>query len=132
MATLLFSFSYITGEPYLVRFHVLVISFVFSIKLLILGISLLTLLLGWDMLGVTSFLLVVYYNNSKGFNAGILTVITNRIGDGLLLISLGLLSTSYSMRFYARSFRGLGYEFVCRLLVGLAAITKSAQIPFSA
>jgi len=40
---------------------------------------------------VSSYLLVIYYGSTKSYNAGMLTVITNRFGDVLLLIRIGIL-----------------------------------------
>ena len=48
-------------------------------------------LLGWDGLGLTSFLLVVYYQSSHSLGAGLITVLTNRLGDVGLILSFGLL-----------------------------------------
>ncbi|RXG55818.1 NADH-ubiquinone oxidoreductase chain 5 [Armadillidium vulgare] len=46
------------------------------------------IILGWDGLGIISYILVVFYNNEKSNRAGILTVIRNRIGDSALLLSV--------------------------------------------
>jgi len=92
-AVSIFSSSYIEGEKYFVRFHLLVLMFVFSIFLLITSPSLISILLGWDGLGVTSYLLVVYFNSPKALNAGLLTALRNRVGDCLILIAIALLIT---------------------------------------
>jgi NADH-ubiquinone oxidoreductase chain 5 len=41
---------------------------------------------------------VIYYGSTKSYNAGILTVMTNRLGDVLLLIRMGMLFNIGSWR----------------------------------
>ena len=85
---IIFSTSYMMSEKFFSRFIILVFFFIISMFLLILRPNLIRLLLGWDGLGVTSYLLVVFYQSNKSYNAGILTAITNRLGDVGLLISI--------------------------------------------
>ena len=132
-SVLSFSKSYISGEVYPLRFTLLVLRFVGSIFLLIFRPNLLRVLLGWDGLGVTSYLLVIYYQRAKSYNAGLLTALTNRLGDVGILITIALLVTQSSWnwglwRLEASSWRGrLGLA-----LIVVSAMTKRAQIPFSA
>jgi len=72
------------------RFTILVVLFVLSIRMLILIPNLIILLLGWDGLGITSFVLIIYYQNNKSLAAGIITALTNRIGDVIILIAIAL------------------------------------------
>ena len=53
---------------------------------LIISPNIIRILLGWDGLGLVSYCLVIYYQNVKSYNAGILTALSNRIGDVALLI----------------------------------------------
>ena len=60
IAVFTFRWSYIAREKFYTRFRVLLLSFVASIMVLILCPNLFTILLGWDGLGVSSYLLVIY------------------------------------------------------------------------
>lgn len=126
---ILFSSRYISHDPFLKRFTWLVILFVLSINLLVFIPSLPALLLGWDGLGIVSFALVIYYQNIKSLGAGILTVLANRIGDVIILISIGLLVLQ------GHWVITLIWDFHLSrwviITITIAAITKRAQIPFS-
>jgi NADH-ubiquinone oxidoreductase chain 5 len=87
----LFSCGYMSRELQKIRFSYLVVLFVASILFLIFSGNLIGVLLGWDGLGLTSFLLVIYYQNPYSFGAGIITALTNRIGDVGLILSVRLL-----------------------------------------
>ena len=80
--------EYMRGDLTLNRFILLVCMFVCSIIFLIISPNLIRILLGWDGLGLVSYCLVIYYQNVKSFNAGMLTALTNRIGDVSLLICI--------------------------------------------
>lgn len=80
--------GYIEGDFNLTRFIILVCIFVLSMMLLIISPNLISILLGWDGLGLVSYCLVIYYQNIKSFNAGILTALRNRVGDVALLIAI--------------------------------------------
>ena len=88
---IIFSRSYMIKEKFYSRFLILLFIFIMSIYLLILRPNLIRLLLGWDGLGVTSYLLVIFYQSNKSYNAGILTALSNRLGDVGLLISIRLI-----------------------------------------
>jgi len=113
------SYYYIDREEYYARFILIVISFVSSIIILIFIGRLVGALIGWDGLGVTSFLLVIYYKNRKSLGSGIITALTNRLGDCFFLLILGMFFYSYS------------YFYLLVALILITSITKSAQIPFS-
>nr|ALO76170.1 NADH deshydrogenase subunit 5 [Cyphonistes vallatus] len=128
-----YSEEYMEGDIYINRFIMLVSMFVLSMMLLIISPNLISILLGWDGLGLVSYALVIYYQNVKSYNAGMITALTNRIGDVALLMAIAWMFNygGFNYVFYVDFMKGsveMGYISV---LVLLAAMTKSAQIPFS-
>nr|APH08725.1 NADH dehydrogenase subunit 5 [Tomopleura sp. JEU-2016] len=126
---MMFSSSYMAHDPFLKRFTWLVMLFVLSMNLLVFIPSLPALLLGWDGLGIVSFALVIYYQNMKSLSAGMITVLANRIGDVMILISVGLLVLQG--HWVIISMWDYHLSLWTGLTVTIAAMTKSAQIPFS-
>ena len=126
---LYYSGGYIRGDENIDRFLYLVLSFVLSIVFLIISPNLVSILLGWDGLGLVSYVLVIYYQNENSANAGILTVLSNRIGDVAILLSISIILTQGGWNFIFN--QGLISHGILLLLL-LGACTKRAQIPFSA
>lgn len=83
---ILYREDYMYGDLNINRFIVLVLIFVLSIIFLIIRPNIIRILLGWDGLGLVSYCLVIYYQNVKSYNAGMLTVLSNRVGDVALLM----------------------------------------------
>jgi len=125
-----FSKEYIKNDLNNLRFTYLVLIFVISINILIYIPNILCLLIGWDGLGITSFILIIYYNNPRSLRAGILTIITNRLGDVFLLISIRITMNTgeFLPIFHLVTNKYFFYQWFGILV---AAITKRAQLPFS-
>lgn len=126
--------EYIGGDYNINRFILLVLIFVTSIILLIIRPNLIRILLGWDGLGLVSYCLVIYYQNVKSYNAGMLTALSNRVGDVALLMAIAWIFNfgRFNYIYYLEAIKGSLEITVIGALVVLAAITKRAQIPFSA
>lgn len=125
--------DYIRADIFINRFIILVLLFVFSIIIIILRPNLISILLGWDGLGLVSYALIIYYQNVKSYNAGILTALSNRLGDVALLISIAWILNygSWNFIFYLEFIKNdFQISVVCFIAI-FAALTKSAQIPFS-
>nr|YP_010564325.1 NADH dehydrogenase subunit 5 [Parapediasia teterrellus]UYX62348.1 NADH dehydrogenase subunit 5 [Parapediasia teterrellus] len=128
-----YSKSYMSSELNLNRFIMLVLLFVFSMILLIISPNIISILLGWDGLGLVSYCLVIYYQNIKSYNAGMLTALSNRIGDVFILMVISWMMNygSWNYIFYL-DFMKNDYEMMMvGILIIMASMTKSAQIPFS-
>nr|ASY97970.1 NADH dehydrogenase subunit 5 [Spilomantis occipitalis] len=131
---ILYSEDYMMGDMTLNRFIFLVLMFVLSMMFLIISPNLISILLGWDGLGLVSYCLVIYYQNVKSYNAGMLTALSNRVGDVLLLMAISWMINfgSWNYIFYLDCMMNKYEMWLISLLVVLAGMTKSAQIPFSA
>nr|BDQ43844.1 NADH dehydrogenase subunit 5 [Duplodicodrilus schmardae] len=124
-----FSTTYMMYDKFIDRFTILVLLFVLSMNLLIFIPHLIILLLGWDGLGLVSFILVIYYQNPKSLGAGMITALTNRIGDVMLLLSIAwTLNQGHWNIIHMWESSSFTWQSVAILL---AAMTKSAQMPFS-
>nr|YP_009227844.1 NADH dehydrogenase subunit 5 [Gynaephora qumalaiensis]AIC83226.1 NADH dehydrogenase subunit 5 [Gynaephora qumalaiensis] len=128
-----YSHSYMLSELNLKRFIILVLLFVISMMLLIVSPNIISILLGWDGLGLISYLLVIYYQNYKSYNAGMLTVLSNRIGDVMILMVISWMMNygSWNYIFYLELMNNDIEMKMISVMIILAAMTKSAQIPFS-
>nr|QBZ37569.1 NADH dehydrogenase subunit 5 [Sinodendron rugosum] len=128
-----YSAEYMYGDYSLDRFILLMIMFVLSMMLLIISPNLISILLGWDGLGLVSYCLVVYYQNSKSYNAGMITALTNRVGDVALLMAIAWMMNygGWNYYYYVEIMKESNVMMIISYLVVLAAMTKSAQIPFS-
>nr|AIY62108.1 NADH dehydrogenase subunit 5 [Microcerotermes biroi] len=130
---ILYSDDYMFGDLNIVRFILLVLMFVISMMFLIISPNVISILLGWDGLGLVSYLLVIYYQNVSSYGAGMLTVLSNRIGDVALLMVIAWMINfgSWSFIYYLDFLLGSTEMELISFLVVLAAMTSSAQIPFS-
>nr|YP_010988401.1 NADH dehydrogenase subunit 5 [Chibiraga houshuaii]WOR75488.1 NADH dehydrogenase subunit 5 [Chibiraga houshuaii] len=128
-----YSKSYMSSEKNLNRFIILVLLFVFSMILLIISPNIISIFLGWDGLGLVSYCLVIYYQNIKSYNAGMLTALSNRIGDVCILMVVAWMINygSWNYIFYLYFMQNDFSMMIIGSMVILAAMTKSAQIPFS-
>lgn len=83
------------------------------------------MLLSWDLLGISSFFLVLFYNNWDSCRGAINTALTNRLGDYFIFV---FFRGSIFRGFYF--FRFSFFSFYLVFLLVLTAFTKRAQFPF--
>nr|YP_010981224.1 NADH dehydrogenase subunit 5 [Exoristobia philippinensis]WOE90354.1 NADH dehydrogenase subunit 5 [Exoristobia philippinensis] len=119
--------EYMSHEVNKIRFFFLVILFIFSMFLMILSPNLISIILGWDGLGLTSYCLVIYYQSYFSFNSGMLTVLMNRVGDIMIMLSISILVIMGSWNFV----NILMNSNLLIFFIIIASFTKSAQFPFS-
>lgn len=134
----LFASWYMRGEEGFARFFSYFNLFIVSMLLLVLGDNLLVLFLGWEGVGLCSYLLIGFYykNPSNGF-AAIKAFTVTRVGDVLLLIGLFILFREFNtLDIYEITRRAPEIlvsgsptvTWACLMLLG-GAVGKSAQLP---
>jgi len=111
------------------RFCYTVLLFLVSIFLLVFSGNFIITMVGWDGLGLVSFCLVIFYVNSSRLESGLVTVFRNRVGDLFFLLSFFFMRMRGTFIWDFVS-NGVSIYFLVFLFFG--AITKSAQVPFSA
>nr|AHN95680.1 NADH dehydrogenase subunit 5 [Lygus rugulipennis] len=127
----LYSYSYMYDDMYKNRFLILVLMFILSMMFMIISPNMISILLGWDGLGLVSYALVIYFQNNNSYNSGMLTVMTNRIGDVAILMCIAWMMNFGSWNYiYYLGFYDIYMNNIIIFSI-LAAFTKSAQIPFS-
>jgi len=131
----LYSIGYMHGDERFSRFFAYLNLFVFSMLMLVLGSSFLVTFLGWEGVGLCSYLLVSFwFERNAAAVAGKKAFVTNRVGDVGFLLAMFLIFASYGSLNYAAIPAGAhsissGTATAIALLLLVAAIGKSAQIP---
>jgi len=88
----LYATSYMEGDPGYHRFFAYLNLFILAMMVLILGDSLPILFVGWEGVGLCSYLLIgFWFEENKNAAAGKKAFITNRIGDFGLLVAMAML-----------------------------------------
>jgi NADH-quinone oxidoreductase subunit L len=88
----LYSTKYMEGDPGYWRFFTYLNLFVFSMLVLVLGDNLPMLFIGWEGVGLCSYLLIgFWFQDAANAKAGKKAFITNRIGDFGLIVAMGFI-----------------------------------------
>ncbi len=139
VATLIhiYSIGYMHDDPRVATFFAQLNLFTFAMMLLVMGSNFLVTFIGWEGVGLCSYLLIGFWYTNPGYNyAGRKAFVMNRIGDVGMVLAMTLMFLQFGTLEYAQimdkagSF-GAGNPILvmCTLLLFLGATGKSAQIP---
>src|SRR6478735_482420 len=132
-----YSIGYMKDDEGYGRFFAYLNLFLFFMLLLVLGRSLLVLFVGWEGVGLASYLLIgFWFHDLANARAGKKAFVTNRIGDAGFLLGMFVLFQAFGtldMDRIGTTFAGPTLPAVSASLVGvllfIGATGKSAQIP---
>jgi NADH-quinone oxidoreductase subunit L len=133
----LYSAGYMAHEEGYWRFFAYLNLFMFFMLVLVLASSFLLLFVGWEGVGLASYLLIgFYFTRDSAANAGKKAFIVNRIGDFGFLLAMFLLIAHFGTTDFAGVFSKIsaspmsgGFLTAIALLLVVGATGKSAQIP---
>jgi NADH-quinone oxidoreductase subunit L len=133
----LYSLEYMAGDPNHLKFMQYLTLFTLSMFILITANNLVQLFIGWEGVGVCSFLLINFWDSRIAANTSALkAIIVNRVGDFGLIFALILLSRQFGGTFeYGLIFSQLSLDLYDNILIDwivfflfLGAVGKSAQV----
>lgn len=133
----LYSYSYMYSDAGFGKFFAYLNLFIFFMLLLVLGSNYLIMFIGWEGVGLCSYLLIgFWYKNSSYSSAAKKAFVMNRIGDlGFLIAVFGIIATFGSLEFSqvlpAASKLPMGDAglLLITMMLFVAATGKSAQLP---
>jgi len=136
----IYSVGYMWDDPSYYRFFAYLNLFMFSMLTLILASNYLMMFIGWEGVGLASYLLIgFWFTKDSAASAGKKAFIVNRIGDFGFLIGLFLLIKHFGTLDFtqvfaqvgplARETDGAGWLTAIGLMLMVGAAGKSAQIP---
>ncbi len=135
----LFSVGYMHHDKGVTKYFAYLNLFIFNMLILVLGDSLLTMFVGWEGVGLCSYLLIgFWFSDSAKAAAGMKAFITNRIGDAAFIIGMFILFMTFgtlnmhelnALAPTAIEASWLGAVTLATLMLFIGATGKSAQIP---
>ena len=133
----IYSMGYMRGDPGVRRYFAILNLFTFMMLNLVLADSLVLLFLGWEGVGLCSYLLIgFWFRDEAKARAGMKAFVVNRIGDAGFLIAMmvlyhhfGTLNMSAIAEAAPHARLAEGVFTAITLLLLLGAVGKSAQIP---
>ncbi len=131
----IYSTGYMHGEEGFTRFFTYMNLFMVSMLLLVMGNNYVVLFIGWEGVGLCSYLLIgYYYEKISAGKAATKAFVVNRIGDAGFLLAVFLIFTEFQTLDYLKVLEqapqlstGMATAIALCLLVG--AVGKSAQLP---
>ena len=132
----IYALGYMHGDERFSRFFTYLNFFIASMLILVLANNFALLFVGWELVGLSSYLLISFwYTRPSAAAAGKKAFIVNRIGDFGFMIALMLIFTSFGTLSYTEVLHGPGEVIgastatAIGLLLLVGAAGKSAQIP---
>ncbi|MFC1562452.1 NADH-quinone oxidoreductase subunit L [candidate division KSB1 bacterium] len=133
----IYSVGYMHKDPGYARYFAYMNLFIFSMLLLVLADSFILMFVGWEGVGLCSYLLIgFWYEDKKNADAGKKAFIVNRIGDCGFLIGMLFIFSMFGSLDFETVFNfapvipaGDPILVVITLLLFIGAVGKSAQFP---
>lgn len=145
-AAYIYAYGYMRDEVFLERFLMLLHSFLLSMVFLLLSNNFVTLILGWELIGITSYFLINFWiNKISTFKSAYKAFIFNRLSDISIIIFFLIFFNFYKVKYFSNSIQIYDYNYyyyyyylgflinghdILIFFLIIAAFCKSAQFGF--
>ena len=152
LAVFIYSLGYMRGDPGFTRYWTLTLLFVGGMELLVLSENLVAMLVGWEVVGVCSFALIIYWYQDREedratrwvgeppeeyppSHCGLKAFLVTRLADTLMVtgaLALVVIAGTASLAELAERTPNAPGEFLLAslILMYVGSLGKSAQLPF--
>lgn len=130
---IIYTYDYMINDAHIIRFNLYIVLFIWNMLILITTSNICILFIGWEGVGLSSYLLISYWYTRLETNlGGLIAILMNRIGDMFIILSMIMSYVLYNTLdlniiniLYDNS---INDYFI--ILLFIAAMVKSAQLYF--
>lgn len=136
ICVLWYAIEYMSHDPNINRFLIILSIFAVFMSVLVVSDNYLMMFIGWEFVGVISYLLISFWSTRiDAMKSALSAILLNRLGDTFFIIAMAImLNTFYTLNFYAIELLVPNIQIfilnIIATLLFLAACAKSAQFGF--
>nr|YP_008474885.1 NADH dehydrogenase subunit 5 [Diddensiella santjacobensis]AGS44125.1 NADH dehydrogenase subunit 5 [Diddensiella santjacobensis] len=130
----IYSIAYMAHDPHQQRFFSILSLFTAFMVILVTGNNFLVMFVGWELIGVASYLLISFwYTRISAMKSGLSAILVNKIGDTILTIGILLILYTYGTLDYSTvntlsMYTNIDIMNIIMVCILLGAAAKSAQL----
>lgn len=134
LCVLIYAIEYMSHDPNRNQFYITLSVFALFMTVLVIGDNYLVVFIGWEFVGVVSYLLISFWSTRvQAMKSALSAILLNRMGDTFFVIALGLMliyfhAVDYDTLSLAVPYTDTIILNILALLLLLAATAKSAQL----
>lgn len=127
---IIYSYEYMKDDPHINRFILYIIMFIWGMLIIILNNNYIIIFIGWEGIGIISYLLITYWTTRYQTNiGGLIAILMNRVGDIIIIIGIIISNIIYkSIDIIIINIIYKANMDILLLILIIGSLVKSAQI----